>query len=87
MKTEKVFWISVLLCDDKIMFWKISDNAKTCNEDWYKQFYYEDIDLREFFEHHDIRTEYIAVGYDNDNFNELVFDKIAKCFFSQWGTI
>ena len=84
MVVKDVFYASVLLVDNKIVFWKVSPNAKTENEDWYKQFYYANLDLVDLLNNHEVKTEFIMLGYDNDKYNSLVFEVLAKEFFKQW---
>lgn len=51
------FWASVLLHDNKIKFWKVSSNKKSCVEDFYKDFHYSGEDMMDFIDDHKCKVE------------------------------
>lgn len=79
-------YISVLLKDNMIMAYHIGHNKRKCPQDYYKDFYYADVEMNA-----DINKEYevkrMEVGIDTDisnQFNEYIFDNLAREFFKQW---
>lgn len=83
---KKVIYISALLKDNMIVAYRISGNLKEFPHDYYKDFYYADVEMSENVDK-EYKVKYMSVEFDEDtesNFNNYIFEKVAKEFYKQW---
>lgn len=78
-------YANALLSDGKILFWYTGRNK--CNEyDFYKDFYYSEINQTEYFKNHKIECK--SIGFldetEDDDYNNFCFNVLAKNFYRIW---
>lgn len=82
---RKTIYISCLLKDNMIIAYKVSPNKKTMPHDYYKDFFYSGTSMENCDEIYEV--EYMSVEFEDkedSNFNNYVFEEIAKNFYKQW---
>lgn len=83
---KKNIYISALLKDNMIMAYCISGNLKQYPHDYYKDFYYADIEMCENVDK-EYCVRYMSIEIDDDiesKFNNYIFEVFAKEFYKQW---
>jgi hypothetical protein len=83
---KRNIYISALLKDDMIIAYKISGNLKQFPHDYYKDFYYANVETVENVDK-EYEVKYISVEVDDDistEFNNYIFETFAKEFYKQW---
>jgi hypothetical protein len=81
----KTFYASALLVDNKIMFWKVSQNLKSTPYDFYRHFYYANINMKKFVSEHNCEVRWLKMEENEQTTNAMIFDEIAPNWFKQWG--
>ena len=81
----RTIWANALLSNGEILFWY---TGSECTEwyDFYKDFYYADIDAIEYEKTHDLQIA--KIGFvdctDDKDYNELIFETLAENFYRQF---
>ena len=83
---KKSIYISALLKDNMIIAYRISGNLKQYPHDYYKDFYYADVEMPNNVDE-EYKVKYMEIIVDDDidnNFNNWIFDGFAQEFYKQW---
>lgn len=81
---ERIIYANALLSDGKILFWYTGNK---CTEyDFYKDFYYSEINEKEYRKEHKIEIKQIGFidSTEDWEWNKMIFDFYAKEFYKQW---
>lgn len=81
----RTVYANALLSDGKILFWYTGSECSSW-QDFYKDFYYADIDGIEYEKTHNLQL--VKMGFidptEEWDFNEFIFDVLAKEFYKQY---
>lgn len=81
-----MIYANALLSDEKILFWYTGQSPCIAWYDFYKDFYYADIDAIKYEKQHTLRV--VKMGFEDDtennDYNELIFEVLAKDFYRQF---
>lgn len=82
----KTIYANALLSDDKILFWYTGQSPCLDWREFYKDFYYAGIDATEYEKQHTLRIARMGFEYntENEDYNSLIFDVLAKDFYRQF---
>lgn len=86
MKQVKIIYANALLSDEKILFWYTGQSPCLDWQEFYKDFYYAGINATEYEKQHTLRVA--TMGFEdnteNEDYNRLIFDVLAKDFYRQF---
>lgn len=86
MKQVKTICANALLSDEKILFWYTGQSPCLDWREFYKDFYYAGINATEYEKQHTLRVA--TMGFEdnteNEDYNSLIFDVLAKDFYRQF---
>lgn len=82
----KTIYANSLLSDDKILFWYTGQSPCLDWREFYKDFYYAGIDATEYEKQHTLRIARMGFedNTENEDYNSLIFDVLAKDFYRQF---
>lgn len=82
----KTIYANALLSDEKILFWYTGQSPCLDWREFYKDFYYAGIKATEYEKQHTLRVA--TMGFEdnteNEDYNSLIFDVLAKDFYRQF---
>ena len=82
----KTIYANALLSDDKILFWYTGSSPCLDWREFYKDFYYAGINATEYEKQHTLRIARMGFedNTENEDYNSLIFDVLAKDFYRQF---
>jgi len=83
--TPNVIWVSVLLVDDKVKFWRISPNRKSAVGDFYKDFYYSGESMDDYIHNSNCRVENTYFIETEDRSANTIHNEVAPIWINMFG--
>ncbi len=82
----KTIYANALLSDEKILFWYTGQSPCLDWREFYKDFYYAGINATEYEKQHTLRIARMGFedNTENEDYNRLIFDILAKDFYRQF---